>query len=106
MTRTLIETDRLLVKSEDSLVSDMDGEKVMLSVRTGKYYNLGQVGGRIWELLGKPSTLAEITQILTEEYDVDRDVCEQQVRSFLQQLYQEGLIREAVSDSIAAAHKE
>ena len=28
----------------------MDGEKVMLSINNGKYYNLGEIGGDIWEL--------------------------------------------------------
>ena len=35
-----------------NIVSDMDGEKVMLSVDNGKYYNFGEIGGRIWELYG------------------------------------------------------
>ena len=29
----------------------MGGEKVMLSVKNGKYYNLGEIGGEIWELI-------------------------------------------------------
>ena len=32
-----------------NIVSDMGGEKVMLSIENGKYYNLGEMGGEIWE---------------------------------------------------------
>ena len=34
-----------------NIVSDMDGEKVMLSVENGKYYNFGDIGegfGNLW----------------------------------------------------------
>ena len=31
------------VQKEGNVVSDMDGEKVMLSIHNGKYYNLGEV---------------------------------------------------------------
>ena len=34
---------------EGNIVSDMGGEKVMLSINNGKYYNLGEMGGEIWE---------------------------------------------------------
>ena len=34
----------------------MDGEKVMLSIEKGKYYNLGLLGGVIWELIESPIT--------------------------------------------------
>lgn len=33
------------VQGTGNIVSDMGGEKVMLSVLNGKYYNLGEVGG-------------------------------------------------------------
>jgi len=32
---------------EGNIVSNMDGEKVMLSIKNGKYYNLGEIGGFI-----------------------------------------------------------
>lgn len=40
-----INLDHYIVQSEGNIVSDMDGEKVMLSIKNGKYYNLGKIGG-------------------------------------------------------------
>ena len=37
-----------IVQSKGNMVSDMDGEKVMLNIEKGKYYNLGELGGTIW----------------------------------------------------------
>jgi hypothetical protein len=81
-----------VLQGEDNVVSDMDGEKVMLSVHNGKYYNLGEIGGRIWDLMGAPAAVHQIVSVLLTEYTVDRSECEQHVLSFLGQLAEEELI--------------
>jgi len=50
-----IAADCTVVQKPGAIVSEMNGEKVMLSVENGKYYNLGRQGGRIWELIASPS---------------------------------------------------
>ena len=75
-----------------NIVSDMGGEKVMLSVNNGKYYNLGEIGGDIWELIeGKPS-VNQLVATLMSNYNVEQSECEEQVISFLELLLKEGLI--------------
>ncbi|OZB96630.1 lasso peptide biosynthesis PqqD family chaperone [Paenibacillus sp. XY044] len=83
----------VISQSPGYLVSDMDGEKVMLSIETGKYYNLGQIGGRIWELIASPTSLTDLVDQLVEEYDIGSETCEQQVHPFLNRLAAEGLIQ-------------
>ncbi|MNB76536.1 Coenzyme PQQ synthesis protein D [compost metagenome] len=85
--------DTVLVQCEGNIVSDMDGEKVMLSIERGKYFNLGQVGGDIWELIGTPRSVKEIVEELRKSYEIDLEICEQDVIPFLQNLLQEDLIR-------------
>lgn len=75
-----------------NIVSDMGGEKVMLSVRQGKYYNLGDIGGEIWEKIKEPMLVEELILILMDKYDVQNNDCEQQVMSFLDHLRDEQLI--------------
>lgn len=82
-----------IVQVEGNFVSDMDGEKVMLSIQSGKYYNLGSVGGRIWELAATPIALQDIVDALVAEYEVDRAVCEQEVLAFVANLREENIIR-------------
>ncbi|MFS0879283.1 PqqD family protein [Bacillus sp. 7586-K] len=79
-------------QKEGNIVSDMDGEKVMLSISNGKYYNLGKIGGVIWDLIEKPISYLELVDSLVNNYDVDRGECEQQVLSFLESLKKEELI--------------
>lgn len=84
--------EQMVVQAEGYIVSDMNGEKVMMSVDTGKYYNLGRIGGRIWELVASPITVSRLVDTLTSEYDIGRAACEEQVTAFLQSLNKEALI--------------
>lgn len=85
--------ERQIVRAKQNIVSDMDGEKVMLDIASGKYYNLGAVGGAIWDLLEQPMTVKQLVDELVKQYDVEQAVCEEQVLAFLEQLSAEGLIQ-------------
>ena len=85
------------VQKEGNVVSDMDGEKVMLSIHNGKYYNLGEIGGVIWGLLDQPKSIKELVDCLTAEYDVSPEDCESQVQTFLDMLKREELINHSIT---------
>ncbi len=72
-----------VIQVKGNIVSDMGGEKVMLSIENGKYYNLGEMGGEIWELIQDKITVNEIIVTLLSKYDVEKSVCEEQVVTFL-----------------------
>lgn len=82
----------IIVQIPGNVVSDMDGEKIMLNIKNGKYYNLGSLGGVIWELLKLPTSFDSLVLTLLSEYDVEREVCEEEVYRFVENLYLEGLI--------------
>ena len=81
-----------VVQGEGNIASDMDGEKVMLSVRHGKYYNLGKTGGLIWDLMQELTSVSQLIQNLMAEYNVEQAECEEEVLSFLELLLREDLI--------------
>ncbi|PEB52128.1 PqqD family protein [Bacillus pseudomycoides] len=81
-----------IVQSKGNIVSDMDGEKVMLNVQKGKYYNLGEIGGEIWDLIENPIMVTQLVTTLLSKYNIKQIDCEEQVLSFLECLFQEGLI--------------
>ncbi|NRF90542.1 lasso peptide biosynthesis PqqD family chaperone [Paenibacillus frigoriresistens] len=82
----------VVVQGKGNIVSDMGGEKVMLSVHNGKYYNLGEIGGKIWDSIEAPITVIQLVMTLMADYEVDQSECEQQVISFLTHLMDEKLI--------------
>ena len=81
-----------IAQAEGNIVSDMDGEKVMLSIKNGKYYNLGTIGGVIWDHLQKPILVEELISKLQSEYNVEAEQCRADVLPFIEHLYKENLI--------------
>jgi hypothetical protein len=81
-----------VIQMKGNIVTNMGGEKVMLNVQKGKYYNLGEVGGAVWDLIEKRLTVGELVSTLVSEYEVEPCQCEEQVISFLEALLVEGLV--------------
>ena len=74
------------------IAGNMDGEVVMMSVDAGQYYNLGVMGGNIWEMLAVPIQVATIVEKLFAEYEVEESVCRAEVFAFLEDLLAQRLI--------------
>ena len=92
MNKTISIYDRVS-QIEGNIVSDMDGEKVMLSIENGKYYNLGEIGGEIWELLKEPISIYDLIHSLLNQYDVEEEKCSNQVISFIDTLAEQNLVK-------------
>lgn len=86
-------TNFIVSQGEGNIVSDMNGEKVMLSISNGKYYNLGEMGGVIWDLIEIPINFNQLIESLLSQYQVEREECQKQVLSFLESLNKEKLIK-------------
>ena len=82
----------VLSRREGLMTADMNGSAVMMDIMSGKYYNLGEVGGRIWEMLEEPMTLRNLVQKLTDEYDVSAERCRSDMLPFLNTLIERGLL--------------
>ncbi len=82
-----------VVASPDQIFSDLGGEIVILNVASGVYHGLDEVGARIWHLLQQPQTVEDIRRTIEAEYEVDPELCRQDVSALLQQLLEAGLIR-------------
>jgi len=92
MKKKNISTESIVRQVEDIVASDIDDEKVMMSVEQGQYYSLDPIGSRVWELIEKPVKVSELIDALLPEYDVDRESCERDVLVFLEKLEEEGIL--------------
>lgn len=70
----------------------LDGEAVLLDLASGKYLGLNAVATRTWELIGADKTLAEIRDALLAEFEVAREVLEQDLIDLLHAMRARGLI--------------
>ena len=81
--------------SSEVVSTDIDEEEtVLLSLDTQKYYSLNETGRRIWELLSKGEDVDSIAAAITEEWATSQEAAQEYVRSFLQELHDEGLVNE------------
>jgi hypothetical protein len=92
MAKKRISEKTLVARDPDMLASEMDGEKVMMSIERGEYYGLDETGSRVWDLIENETRVGDIVVQLLEEFDVDRDECARDVMEFLEELKQKGLI--------------
>ncbi|AGA92228.1 Coenzyme PQQ synthesis protein D (PqqD) [Thioflavicoccus mobilis 8321] len=88
-----IERTSVIRQSEEQVAAEVDGEVVMMSVEQGNYYGLDEVGSRIWQLIETPTTLADLCEDLTKEFDVEPATCEEDVVRFLEELAAQGLVK-------------
>lgn len=72
-----------------------EDEIVLLDIDGSQYYTLaGAVGVRIWQMLAVPRSPASLVDRLVEEFDVDRQRCEEETRAFLDELIGKGIVRQ------------
>ena len=76
---------------EDVLVRELDGEAVLLNLKTGIYFGLNAEALRIWQLLAEKGSLEEILEAMCREYDADARVLERDLLDLCQQLCDRGL---------------
>jgi hypothetical protein len=75
------------------VVSAVHGTRtVLLDPRRGRYYGLDEVGGRVWALATDRLSISEIVERLADEYEVDRDRLESDVRSLVDDLQSKRLL--------------
>lgn len=65
----------------------IDGElgdsQVMMHLEKGKYFGLNPVGKRIWDMIQQPKSFDEIVENLLNEFNVEKERCVAEVKSFL-----------------------
>jgi hypothetical protein len=86
----------VLVASQDQVSADLSSESaesvVILNLKDGVYYELKEVGTRVWSLLQQPTSVQSILDTLLEEYEVDAERCEADLLALTENLAQYGLI--------------
>ncbi|MBE7383300.1 MAG: PqqD family protein [Leptolyngbya sp. SIO1E4] len=76
----------------DQVCSDLNGEAVILNLKSGVYYGLNETGALIWQLIQTPQTVESLRTALLGEYDVEPEVCDRDLKSLLQAFGEQNLI--------------
>jgi hypothetical protein len=76
---------------DDVLFRELDGEAVLLNLKTGTYFGLNPVATRMWQLIAEQRSLSHVLEILAGEYETDRVVLEKDLLELGRQLCASGL---------------
>jgi hypothetical protein len=88
----MIGPDSVVVRDNEPITTMVDAEVVMLSVRAGAYFGLGETGSEIWTMIEHPQAVAKICGALQQRFEVNEAVCRRDVIAFLTALHRHGLI--------------
>ena len=79
-------------RGQGQAYTEIDGEVVMMTIDSGKYYGLAGIGSRIWVLIEQPMEVSKLCGLLLDEFEVDRETCEADLLVFLNEMETQGLL--------------
>lgn len=85
--------DTRLTVSPDVMLQEIDGEGVLLDLKSEKYFGLNAVGMRIWSLVEGHCDLRAVHAVLTSEYpEVDSADLQRDMERLIAELVEAGLM--------------
>jgi len=79
---------------DDVLFQELQGEAVLLNLKTGVYLGLNAIGTRIWQLLQEDVALSRVMEVMLREYDVTQEKLSGDLLDLVAQMEQQGLLAE------------
>lgn len=76
----------------------IDGEAIIINLKTGVYYSTDQAGAVLWEQAEQRRSLGEMVDTLLARYEVSREQAESDVQRLMAELLAEDLVRMSDGD--------
>ena len=96
-------TTRFRVNSPNVIHETIEGEVILIDLKTGTYFSLRDSGAAVWQALEQGAGEDGITAELRSRYDASEEQIRDAVRQLLGQLEGEGLIRADEGEAAPAA---
>lgn len=86
-----LETQKITI-SEEALSQEVNGETVILDLKSESYFGLDEVGTRVWQLLQEHEDVQKVFDAMLEEFDVDANTLASDIKNLINDLIEKGLI--------------
>jgi hypothetical protein len=84
----------VITRNEDRFLTNPVGdEMIILNLETGDYLGLNPVGASIWDKMKEKTTIGTIVDALVAEFDVERNLCQEQTLEYLEKMAGFGLLK-------------
>jgi hypothetical protein len=94
---------RLRVNSPNVIYETIEGEVILIDLKTGTYYSLRDSGAAVWQAIEQGAGEDGIAAALGSRYDADEGEIRDAVRRLLGELEREGLVRADDGEAAPAA---
>jgi len=75
--------------------TQMQNEIVLMDVQRGVYFSLNETGAFLWDKLsGEGADINELCHSLQDAFEVDPEVCRQDISQLLSQMNESGILEE------------
>jgi hypothetical protein len=78
--------------NDDVLWQELQGEAVLLNLKTGVYFGLNPIGTRVWELLAATGMLRDVVDAIVGEYEVEAQACADDVIALVADMQKHALV--------------
>ena len=78
--------------SDGVLFQELDGELVLLSMHSGEYFSLNEVGAKIWVLITSDWSIPDILKSFINQFDASEEQLTGDIEMFLEHLLDHKLI--------------
>ena len=85
--------DHNAIPETDILVQELENEIVILNLKNETYYRIDGAGIRMWQLIEQHASLSKVSQIMSNEYNVDTSILQEDVAQFAKGLHDKGIVR-------------
>ncbi|MGH9841775.1 MAG: PqqD family protein [Blastocatellia bacterium] len=90
-----ISFDRKLRAAPDTLINMIEGEAVLLNLKSESYFGLDEMGAEMWTALTGSDSIGAAYRKLLDEYDVEPDRLRADLSALVDQLVEKGLVEVA-----------
>jgi hypothetical protein len=88
-----VTADSVIQIRQGAFSTEVDSELVIFDPASGQYFGAGLTGQRVWSMIESPRSVASVCEQLLDEFEVERNVCEEEVLEFLNELKKHELIQ-------------
>ena len=89
----MLTLNSIVQRDPEVISAEADQDLIMVSVASGSYYGVSDVGREIWDAIEHPKKVSDVVDDLIASHDIDSSSCEGQTLSFLEALLEEGLLQ-------------
>ena len=87
-----INDSSIVSAAREQISSELGDGSIILNLKSGTYHGLNELGARIWNIIQQPKAVKDLKTILLEEYEVDIQQCDRDLKELLTELIKVGLI--------------